>query len=472
LTSRLAPWVAGWGLSLAQALSAAAQSPVPVGNQFQINTYTPNLQGRPIVAADSSGDWIAVWVSDGSPGTDVGPPGYTSIQGQRYASDGSAQGAQFQVNSYTTAAQGFPSVAMAPEGRFVVVWESFRSSGTDPLGYSIQGQRFGSDGSSLGAQFQINTYTTSEQHDPDVAVAEDGDFVVVWTSDGSSETDASSRSVHGQRYASDGSTQGAQFQVNGYTTNAQSYPAVASAANGDFVVVWTSYGSDGTDTGYLGNSSVQGRRYASDGSPQGVQFQVNSYTTGSQRYPSVAADAAGEFVVVWEGLGSYGSDTDQYDLSIQGQRYSPNGSPEGAQFQVNSYTTSNQIYPEVTLVSDGGFIVVWMSEGGYGSDPWSASAQGQRYASDGSPRGVEFQVNTYTEGRQGNPSVAALSDAGFVVAWSSQTSPGTDTTSDSVQGQRYFVPAVIAPALSPRATIALAAILLLFGAACGLRRRS
>ena len=166
-----------------------------------------------------------------------------------------------------------------------VVWESYGSSGTDTSFRSIQGQRYASDGSKQGAQFQVNTFTTSYQYGPAVSVAANGSFVVVWSSSGSSGTDTSFRSVQGQRFASDGSAQGAQFQVNTYTTDTQYYPSVAAAPDGDFVVVWESSGSVGSDTGL----SIQGQRYASDGSPQGAQFQVNAYTTSDQSYPFVTA---------------------------------------------------------------------------------------------------------------------------------------------------------------------------------------
>ena len=145
----------------------------------------------------------------------------SSVQGQRYASDGSAQGAQFQVNSYTTNFQFGPSVAEDADGDFVVAWSSQGSPGTDSSGYSVQGQRYASDGSALGAQFQVNSYTTSSQRSPSVAGGADGDFVVVWQSQGSPGTDTSDYSVQGQRYASDGSALGAAFQANSYTTSTQ-----------------------------------------------------------------------------------------------------------------------------------------------------------------------------------------------------------------------------------------------------------
>jgi hypothetical protein len=81
-----------------------------------------------------------------------------------------------------------------------------------------------------------------------VSLDTNGDFVVVWDSRGSSGTDSSHYSIQGQRFASNGSTIGRQFQVNNYTPVFQIRPSVSSEANGDFVVVWDSTGSRGTDS--------------------------------------------------------------------------------------------------------------------------------------------------------------------------------------------------------------------------------
>ncbi|HEY8153167.1 MAG TPA: hypothetical protein VII72_03470 [Myxococcota bacterium] len=457
---------AAWGLGFISSPRATAQAPIPVGGEFQVNTYTTGGQHDGSVAAEASGDFVVVWESIGSSGTDS--IGY-SIQGQRYASNGSAQGAQFQVNTYTTSDQSGPSVAADADGDFVVVWHSAGSSGTDTSAYSIQGQRFASNGSAQGAQFQVNTYTTGYQDASAVATDSDGDFVVVWMSAGSSGTDTSAYSIQGRRYASDGSAQGAQFQVNSYTTGYQDGPSVAADADRDFVVVWTSPGSPGTDTSGYG---IQGQRYASSGSAQGAQFQVNTYTTSGQYEGSVAVDSGGGFVVVWTSAGSSGTDTNGW--SIQGQRYLSNGSASAGQFQINTYTTGFQSDTSVSSEADGDFVVVWQSDGSSGTDTSSHSILGQRYASDGSAQGAQFQVNSYTTGFQEYPSVASDADGDFVVAWQSDGSSGTDTGSYSIQGQRYGVaaPAPAVPAMSRATRFALAAALLLFGAAYALRRRA
>jgi hypothetical protein len=174
-----------WGAALAVAGVPSPGFPAPTGPEFQVNSYTTNTQYQGAVAADADGDFVAVWTSGGSTGSDTGSG---SIQGQRYNSAGSAVGSQFQVNTYTTSSQALPSVAVDADGDFVVVWSSAGSFGGDTSSSSIQGQRYNSAGSAVGSQFQVNTYTTNAQYTNSgstVAVDSDGDFVVVWQSAGS-----------------------------------------------------------------------------------------------------------------------------------------------------------------------------------------------------------------------------------------------------------------------------------------------
>ncbi|MEM6793872.1 MAG: hypothetical protein AAF725_07800 [Acidobacteriota bacterium] len=67
------------------------------------------------------------------------------------------------------------------------------------------------------------------------------------------------------------------FQVNTYTNDLQTYPEIAADDSGNFTVVWLSVGDSVDRDG----SSIQARNFASDGSPIGSQFLVNSYTTGN-----------------------------------------------------------------------------------------------------------------------------------------------------------------------------------------------
>ncbi len=111
---------------------------------------------------------------------------------------------------------------------------------------------------------------------------------------------------------------GDEFQVNSYTSNNQQNPSVAIDADGDFVVAWQSYTQDGSDEG------IFAQRFDSLGTPQGSEFQVNSYTSNSQFRPSVAIDADGNFVVAWQ------SNQDGYSYGIFAQRFDTSGTPQGS----------------------------------------------------------------------------------------------------------------------------------------------
>ena len=70
-------------------------------------------------AIDDDGDFVVVWQGDDSGGSDTDPVEPTkSISGQLFANDGSMIGGEFQVNTYTTSYQVRPAVAVDPAGNF------------------------------------------------------------------------------------------------------------------------------------------------------------------------------------------------------------------------------------------------------------------------------------------------------------------------------------------------------------------
>ena len=411
-----------------------AQEPAFLGEQFQVNTHTTASQRYPAVSAASEGTFIVVWDSYGSSGTDASS---YSIQGQRIFADGSPSGAEFQVNTYFTQIQARPDVTLLADGDFLAVWHSFGSAHSDTSGHSIQAQRFASNGTPIGPEFQINTYTTSDQVYPAVAASPSGDFVVVWSSNGSSGTDTYWTSVQGQRFDAAGDSIGDQFQVNTHTPHSQNLPAVGVASDGSFLVAWDS-GTPGFEAGPDGSHvGVMARRFAPDGTPLAAEFQVNSYTTSNQWYVDVATSSEDNFIVVWRSNGSSG--TDDSLNSIQGQILALDGMPIGAEFQVNTTTIGYQGYAAVAAVEDK-FVVSWHSERSAGSDDADFSIQAQLFSADGTPEGAEVQVNTYTSGNQFAPTVATRPDGSLVIAWQSEGSIGTDTDQFSIQGQAFAVP--------------------------------
>ena len=98
-----------------------------------------------------------------------------------------------------------------------------------------------------------------------------------------------------QRLSSSGTKLGTEFQVNTYTLSSLSVVASGGDGRGGyFVVVWTSLGQDGSGYG------IFAQVFDSAGERVGIEFQVNTYTVGSQNRPEVASDQQGNFVVVWQ----------------------------------------------------------------------------------------------------------------------------------------------------------------------------
>ena len=148
------------------------------------------------------------------------------------------------------------------------------------------------------------------------------------------------------------STSIAEFQVNTRTSSNQANPVIAMDAVGNFIAVWSSYLQDGSSNG------IFGQRFDPNGIAIGDEFQINTTTSGNQTEPSVATDAAGNFVVVWHGPES----ESKKDENIFAQRFDPNGQTIGDELLVNSYTQGKQKYPKVAMNMDGAFIIVWESE--------------------------------------------------------------------------------------------------------------
>lgn len=97
----------------------------------------------------------------------------------------------------------------------------------------------------------------------------------------------------------------------------------------------------------------------------GPEFLVNEHLTSDQRGSDVAADPAGNFVVVWSSNNDYYGP--QYD-DVVGRVYDRTGAPVGGEFQVNTYTTWN-VFPFAAVGASGAgrFVVAWDSNGQDGS---------------------------------------------------------------------------------------------------------
>ncbi len=331
-----------------------------LGSEFIVSSYTTGSQTMPDVAMDVFGDFIVVWAGEGIGSDNIVEQ--NGIFGRLFDASGVAQGDQFRVNTYKVGEQTAPAVAMSANGDFTVAWTGEGTSAAGGIDYSgVYGRSFNSLGKATTGDFAVSINTDGSQTRPDVAMDDDGNFTVVWNSNGASQ-DGSSWGVYARRYSSDSQALTGEFRVNNVATNAQITPQVAMDANGDFVVVWASLGQDGSGYG------IYARRYNSAGTAQGVDALVNQTTRDWQTQPAVAMDDAGNYVVTWTTYGQDNSDrlgpddSTPLDKGIYARIFNADGTANADypnEFRVNATTEGDQVDSAVSMDSDGDFVIVW-----------------------------------------------------------------------------------------------------------------
>lgn len=229
-------------------------------------------------------------------------------------------------------------------------------------------------------------------------------------------------------------------------------------------MAWTGPDSD--------QSAIYAQMYLADGTMSGPEFQVSTDTNKTlHNSAATAALADGGFVITWTASGSGRNSGDVYaktfdaqgetvseqmlvntdkvdnqyvssvagladggfvivwlsqradhsGYDLLGQRYDAVGMPKDDMFQIDAETTLSG--PTIAALDDGGFMIAWHSTNSTGDG--SADIYSQRFAADGSPVGTPILVNTYTQDSQFSPSLAVLGDAGLVLTWQSYNPDGT-----------------------------------------------
>lgn len=372
----------------------------PVGSEFLVTDYA-DVSAQTATNVRScrigNGDFVVVWEAGGY-----------GVKGVRLDSDGQPIGSSFALGPELRAYG--PDCCGGDQG-FVVAWHVHDAYGGSDQG-NVFVRRYSAAGEPLGTPFLANTFTDSVQERPAIACAPDGGFVVVWQSGNTFTTqDGSFVGIFGQRFDGTGAGLGTEFQVNSYTTLGQYSPAVAWGAGGGFVVAWESnpYGGSASQEGDGGG--VFARLFSASGQPLAGEFLVNGYTTSEQARPSVAAGANGDFVVTWRG-GSYAAAQDGSSFGVFGRRFAGSGQPRGTDFQINTYTTGDQEHSDVAVLGDGGFVVSWQGpEAGY-----SRSAFVRSFDAAGNPKADERRASALTGEFQDGAAVTTAG-SGFLATW-------------------------------------------------------
>ena len=245
----------------------------------------------------------------------------------------------------------------------------------------------------LISEFQVNSTTDQAQDGAAVAAFPDGSFVVVWSGWAGADVE---REVYLQRYRTDGTVDGFEVVVNDESEEDQLSPDVASAPDGRSLVVWSGY-EPGS-----GTKDIVAQIFDADGSESGDELALNSFTDGHQTSPAVAEVGSG-YMVVWV----------SQQTGINGRFVALDGSLPGGELGIDQSGASVQ-HPDVASLAQGGAVAAWTRHGGVGGDDIVM----RLLDATGTPSAQAELVNLTIDGEQEGPSLAALSDGGFMIAWS------------------------------------------------------
>lgn len=194
------------------------------------------------------------------------------------------------------------------------------------------------------------------------------------------------------------------------TAGDQEKPQVTLLSDGGALVVWQAPLLKKKQL----RRQIFARRLTAEGSPVGKDVRLSSNIKADYYTPVVTTlSGTGNIVIVWA---SEGEDGDR--LGLFGQVFSPEGKAVGSQFRVNQFTPNNQRSPAIAALSDGRFVVAWVSE----MQRFRATAEIYARVFDATGAAVvgEFLVTASATNAAANPCVVGLSNGGFAVAWSRQ----------------------------------------------------
>lgn len=315
--------------------------------------------------------------------------------------DGSLSGSlsTFRVNVAGSDDQENAAVSMLNDGGAIFVWQGGKQ------GFQhIYARIRSAAGLWTTGDLAVNTATNTYQVDPVVATLANGNAVVAWSSFNQA-SGSSMRDVYFQVLTPAGAGVGIEMRANDTTAFNQRSAAIAPLSDGRFVLVWVS-----EQQRFENSVDLFGRIFNSDGAAAGGEFIINTGTNVCAN-PSVAASTDGGFMVAWMQKDVVVS-TNSWDIFARPFAGNELG---GLTRQINTTAYYDQYAPKIAAQGDD-YLVAWTSKALDGS---AEGIYGQFLASDGSLVQGEFRVNTTTAGPQINPAIAADGTGRFLAVWSS-----------------------------------------------------
>ncbi len=352
------------------------------------NSVATGDQDAPAVAANRVGDVAVVWEDDRD-STNPADNTHSEIYLRRFRNGVSSYEVKLSAGGTSGASWKHvtPDVGLDDRGNAVVVWAD------DPDGngfYNIPYRVVSPAGSVIGSGY-ANASTAGQQLAPKVSVDPDGApgsttavaFTVVWEDiQGTAAATVKAAGFTGT------ATKAYEITVN-QTGGSHHRPDVAVSASGDATVVW----DEDTDGNGFFNIGLT-RLAKANGSVVLSQRSANTFGSGQQRHPAVAANFNGDLIVAWESdhTGAAG---------VWARSFSADGTGRHAEVPVSTAAGANT--PSVAIDDQSNALVGWSVSG---TDP-AVWARGLNPDGTTVGRLPGQSLSQVTAGRQEQMAVAA-----------------------------------------------------------------
>lgn len=405
--------------ALAPCVPASGAQGDKLGPEFLVNTSVLRGQGAPALARSADGDFVVAWADYGNRNE--------GIYFRRYRADGTAKdfsAVKVAEPLGTEVGEGrtsHPDVAMDDDGDFVVAWRNTK----DPYDFSeVLIRRYSADGTPRDQVPVATRHACNdvEQGPPSVAMDGTGDFVLAY---GSYDSDANYNTfgIRAIVFRADGSRSAC---VSGSTFGHN--PTVAMESDGDFVLAYDGYDYDQSSQQktLLG---ILARRYSADGRAKDAEDISVTPDLLLSAAPEIAVNDLGEFIVSWVLPNAAVAPTAS---NIMMRRYNGDGTPGADAAQVNAAGSGFHRDSAIGLANDGSFTVIWERLTVAQTD---SEVFWRSFGADGTPVTPFHQrANTVTNGFQDDVDLVVNGDGSFLAAWESQDQDGSG---DGVYAQRF-----------------------------------
>jgi hypothetical protein len=375
---------------------ASAAPAVPTGD-FRVNVSQVGEHTGPSVAVFPDGGFVVVWTA--------GPKdGHKVVHARLFSKNGTPASGEFLLTDKSPGSQNADQVVADRDGSFLLAWTEVSPQGDKT---DVFVRRFNRDGTPRGARFQANPPSASSRSGGVLAIGPSGRFIVGWSADVYLPDDGSYANAEARYFTAAGVPIGNVFFLAEGATgigddNEYAYPTgLALGPDGSLTALSQIYMSPG-DLG-----TVLLHRPA-NGAP-GSLLQLNPMTNYFLAPGSwLALGRDGSLLAVWS------------QWEVVGERFAPNGKPLGESFLVSKRAPEEvQLYPVAAPVPGGKFLIVWTDTEGRDGSGWGLF--GRTFAADGTPLSADVRINATADGHQYAPAIATAPKGPVVVAWNRLT---------------------------------------------------